>query len=338
MPTNYPDGTDVFSEPSLPEQIPLSQTGFQPGSDATNPARNHVEHHRDLGDAVTALQLNAAQGGHDHSGSASDPRRGSRLRQENTHESADTDSSAQAIHHTLGGGQFQAAAGDHTHDYAGGSILNVPLVRCSSSDRPQSPTDGLMVYETDTNRVRVWADFGRGAGPRWTVLPVASVPVVRLAQSEAQSITSASGAFVKWSLDDEGEDTYGYFNPGASDASKQNITITEPGVYKLDVAVQWGTGFIPEMATVVVCVNGQETALRYSRIQTPNFILTLLNLPSAERSQTIQVSGELRARAGDVLSVKCKYGGLVPGGSFINTYLDLDSRVRSRLDMHYVGP
>lgn len=339
MPTRYPDNTDKFFEPSLPEQIPLSQTGFQPGSDSNNPARNHVEHHRDLGDAVQALQENAAQVVHDHSGSSTDTKRGAKLSQANTHQGADTDTALTALHHTLGTGQFQAAAGNHTHDFnsPNSGLLNAPYVRCLSTARP-TPSNGLTIYETDRDRMRVYADFGRGNGPRWNLLPAANIPIVRLAQTEAQSLTSPGGVFVKWSLADEGEDTFGFFNPGSTDASKQNITVTEPGVYQIDVAVQWGTGFIPEMATVVVCRNGAETALRYSRIQTPNFILTLLNLPNAERSQTIAVSGKLRVSSGDVLAVKCKYGGLVPGGSFVNTYLDLDSRVRSRLDMHYVGP
>ena len=318
MPTNYPSGTDKFFEPSLPEEIPLSQTGYQPGASGTlYPARNHVEHHRDLGDAVQALQENAAKANHDHSGSASNPSKGPKLAQANTHQNADTDAGLASIHHTLGTGQFQAAAGNHTHDYDGGTILNAPFLRMTRQQRENypNPADGLNVYETDTNRMRVYTDFGRGNGARWNILPTANIPIVRLVQSEAQSLTSPS-VLVKWSLTDEGEDTFAFFNPGSSDASKQNITVTEPGVYQIDVAVQWGTGFIPEMATVVVCKNGAETTLRYQRIQTPNFILSLLNLPIAQRSQTIAVSGKLRFSVGDVLSVKCKYGGLIPGGQF----------------------
>ena len=44
---------------------------------------------------------------HDHSGN--------KLAQANTHEMADTDSATTAIHHTLGTGAFQAAAGTHNH-------------------------------------------------------------------------------------------------------------------------------------------------------------------------------------------------------------------------------
>lgn len=47
---------------------------------------------------------------HDHDGSPTQ-----KLSQANTHESADTDTAPNAIHHTLGVGANQAAAGDHIH-------------------------------------------------------------------------------------------------------------------------------------------------------------------------------------------------------------------------------
>lgn len=356
MPTNYPNGTDKFSEPSSPETIPLAQPGYQEGldlSDPTNPPRNHYQHHVDLGDAVEALELNAAQVTHDHSGSTTNTKKGAKLKWENTHQSAspaaslaeaqalaDTDDSALAIHHTLGTGPFQAAPGNHTHDYDGGSILNAPFIRCTSTSRPE-PSDGLNIYETDTKRMRVWGDFGQGNGARWNILPTANIPIVRLIQTEAQSLLNPDGNFIRWAKpQDEAEDTFGFFNPGSTDASKQNLTITEPGVYQFDVAVQWVPGILPEMATVVVCRNGAETGLRYARIQAPS-ILSILGLPGGARSQTIQVSGKLRLSYNDVVSIKCKYGiggivGIIP--TALNTYLDLDSKVRSRLDMHYVGP
>jgi hypothetical protein len=356
VPTNYPNDTDRFFEPSLPEQIPLSQTGSQPGSQNVDGrrARNHVEHHRDLGDAVQALQENAARSTHDHSGVGTDTAKGNKLSWANTHQAsaaqttlaaaralADTDGSATAIHHTLGTAANQAAAGDHTHDYDApnrGGIVNAPLLRCLSTARPQNPTEGLVIYEVDTNRMRAWGDFRQGNGLRWNLLTAASVPVLRLVQSEAQSLNVPQGVLVKWQKADEYDDTFAFFNPSSSDASKQTIRVTEPGVYQVDCAVQWGSGFIPEMATVVVCRNGAETTLRFSRIQGPNFILNLLGLPNAERSQTIAVSGKLRLSHNDELTVRCRYGGLVPGGYFVNTFLDLDSKVRSRLDMQYVGP
>lgn len=355
MPTNYPLGTDRFSEPQHPEQTSLSQTGDQPEAtdEVGRRARNHVEHHRDLGDAVEALEVNAAQKTHDHSGVDSGIH-GPRLNWANTHVGggaggvADTDTATTAVHHTLGAGANQAAAGNHTHDYDApnhGGILNAPLLRCLSTDRPQNPTDGLMIYETDTNRVRVWADLGRGNNKRWNILPVANIPILRLVQGRKQQVTQAPGATVEWKKVDEVEDNFGFFNPSTTAYSKQTIKVTEPGVYQIDCAVQWEAGFIPELATVVVCVDGAETSLRFSRIQPSNLIAAIanftrdfLNLTPDERSQTVAVSGKLRFSTNAELTVRCRYGGSLLGGSFVNTYFDLNTKVQSRLDMHYVGP
>lgn len=52
---------------------------------------------------------------HGHSGTVD----GSKLAQANTHESADTDAAAGSLHHTIGVGATNAAAGNHTH--AGGA-------------------------------------------------------------------------------------------------------------------------------------------------------------------------------------------------------------------------
>ena len=288
MSTNYPGGVDQFNEPSQPESTALSQVGAQ-----ATPGRNHVEHHRDLGDAVQALQSYAAQRGHNHSGDSNDPTKGGKLAQVNTHEGADTDTAATAIHHTLGTGGYQAAPGNHTHDYDSGSILNAPYIRCTSSTRPASPTSGLTIYETDTNRMRVWTNFGNG--DRWN---------------------------------------FNYFNP----ASKTSIVVAEPGLYQIDAALQWSVNFIPEIATVVFCVNGQETILRNSGLQSRPGLLSLLGVVvNPDFSQTLAISGKLRVNIGDTISMKCRYGGSAIGG-VIQTYFDLASRVKSRLEMHYVGP
>lgn len=150
MATDFPGGYDLFTEPSLPDETPLAQAGT--GN------RNHYQHHRDLGDAVEALQRNTSLKDHDHSGT--DPLNpSSKLKQVNTHQDPDTDVSNSSIHHTLGTGQFQAAPGNHVHDYNSASIINKPYILCTSTTRPGSPSLGMQIYETDTNRVRVWSQF-----------------------------------------------------------------------------------------------------------------------------------------------------------------------------------
>ena len=134
--------------PPLPHQL----------SSAGTSRRNHTESHDDLGKAVEALETYAAQFTHDHSGNGN-PFPTFKLQQQNTHQNSDTDLSSLSMHHTLGSGATQAAAGNHIHDYEGPTIINKPLVICTSATRPTDQHLGMMIYETDTNCVRVWAEF-----------------------------------------------------------------------------------------------------------------------------------------------------------------------------------
>jgi hypothetical protein len=224
----YPGGVDSFNEPSLPEFTSLSSAGT--GS------RAHVEHHHDLGQAVIALESNAAKKAHDHSGDAADTSKGAKLTQANTHQSADTDTSTTAIHHTLGTGANQAAAGNHTHTAAN-------YVLCTSSTRPSSPYLGLMIYETDTNRVRSWATIAPAVTPSWRLMPVASVPICHLRQGAfgttqgdgSKLLSIPQGGNMEWR--DEVEDNFGMFNSGAS---VHDIVVRETGLYHIIASILWG--------------------------------------------------------------------------------------------------
>ncbi len=105
MATNYPGSSDAFNVPTSPSTTPLSSAGTG--------TRNHTTHHRDLGDAVVALQNNVTKTTHDHTGTGLN---GPKLVQAVTHENVDTDQAANSLHHTIGAGAFQAAAGNHNHD------------------------------------------------------------------------------------------------------------------------------------------------------------------------------------------------------------------------------
>ncbi len=148
----YPGGIDSFPVPNSPENTSLSEAG-------AGGTRAHTEHHADLGAAIVALEQNTAFRNHTHGGGTglgSSPK----LIQANTHESADTDGSASSIHHTLGTGAYQAASGNHVHDYNDATrLINRPLVVCTSTTRPPLPFYGMQIWETDTNRARVWSAF-----------------------------------------------------------------------------------------------------------------------------------------------------------------------------------
>ncbi len=103
MATSFPSGSDNFNVPNSPGSTALSSSGT--GS------RNHVQHHRDLGDTIEAMEAQATLAIHSHDGTTA--RHGNKLAQASAHESPDTDSSTSAVHHTLGHGANQAAPGNH---------------------------------------------------------------------------------------------------------------------------------------------------------------------------------------------------------------------------------
>lgn len=77
-------------------------------------------------------ELDGAIGGgghaedHDHDGSPTQ-----KLAQANTHESPDTDSATSALHHTLGTGANQAAAGDHDHGAGAWEVYTPTLLNAT---------------------------------------------------------------------------------------------------------------------------------------------------------------------------------------------------------------
>jgi hypothetical protein len=149
---NYPTALDTFNVPSLPQSTTLSGAGTS--------TRNHTQNHQDMGLAIMALQVNASPLAHDHSGTdGAGIWPTNKLKQVNTHQNADTDTAYAALHHTLGSGVYQAAPGNHAHDYTGPSIFNKPMMICTSTTRPPDPTLGQLIFETDTGCFRSWAQF-----------------------------------------------------------------------------------------------------------------------------------------------------------------------------------
>ena len=281
MPTNYPDGLDNFTEPSDPENTPLSSAG--------SGTRNHTESHVDMGDAIEALQRHASKTTHKHTGTDDSEK----LDQANTHEDADTDSGPSAIHHTLGRGANQAAPGNHTHDYENpGDILNVPMLICTTTTRPQDPYPGLVIYERDTNTMRAWGTFPGHDGAEWALLPAANVPFVQVRQSQSQQI-SHHGTILQWHVEEE--DTFGSFD---RTVSQYEIVIKESGVYQVDVSISWQQGpIVPNYALMGLVVNGQIT----SRIVSMEMAPTGLNPRFA---QTLNLGTSIRLKVGDRISIR----------------------------------
>lgn len=318
----YPGSVDVFTVPSNPAGTPLSEAG-----DGT---RNSPETARDLGAAVTALQVNAAKKGHDHSGDGSSTATGSKLNQANTHQNPDTDAAPTSIHHTLGPGANQAAPGNHSHDYS--DVPNTPYRICTSFNRPSSPFEGLMIFETDTNFMRVWTDLGT-ENYSWRILPSAMVPSVRLQQGQTQQL-NYGGTILNWHtvLDD----TNSFFNSGVS---LTDIKIREPGLYRVSIAMQWSSTWCPDISAVVMTVNGSETNIRDQKFQRgedyiPGF------------SQTLSASSDYRFGANDTVRFKATYQGSSNILTRIETFFlqltgqgyDANSYITSHCELSYISP
>lgn len=180
-----------------PDVVPLSQADISDGP-AT---RAHTDHHRDLGEAVVTIQNLMARHDHDHSGDTSSTnkpgmRKGNKLKQENTHEQADTDESASSIHHTLGWGTYQSAPGGNTdsrlNDLSDKAQLLQDLTqhsplrvfdtftqmntwRSSASEKSLSPTNQVVAYVKERDSFYLMVSSASPAVPIMAGLPVGSV-------------------------------------------------------------------------------------------------------------------------------------------------------------------
>lgn len=331
---NYPNGLDVFSVPTNPSQTPLSSAGSS--------SRDHVESHRDLGIAIQALERNAAQLSHDHGG-GSGGFATQQLLQQNTHQSPDTDAAASSLHHTVGpaatptnfNGKYQAAPSFHTHDYLDypnqpSTILNRPYFLCTSVTRPAAPAIGTMIYESDTNRMRVWAAISRST-PIWQLLPVANVPKLRLLQTQGQTLNPGGTTI---SFQEVDEDTFGFFSPTSSPSI---INVSESGLYHVNAAVQWSPQICPDVAHIRLYLNNAPTVIQHWQFLrgntfTPGF------------SQTMTISGLIRLNGGDQLTLGADYkfsgGWLGQGIATVLSWFGLNQdadRTGSRFELAFLG-
>jgi hypothetical protein len=81
---------------------------------------------------------------HTHSGTS-----GVKLDQANTHQNPDTNASLTALHHTLGTGPFQAAAGDHSHGSADANTVNTHIAATAAHG-----ATGAVMGTTNTQTVQ----------------------------------------------------------------------------------------------------------------------------------------------------------------------------------------
>lgn len=305
--------TDTFTVPTNTADTPLSQAGGSFGS------RNHPQLHADEGAAIVALEQWSALRTHDHSGDSTSVAHGPRLTQNHTHDSPDTDLSATSLHHTLGTGSYQAAPGNHVHDYNGSTILNKPMVVCTSTTRPASPFVGLMIFESDTNFLRIWARVSGTTG--WQLIPILGAPSVSLAQATPQTLTP-SWCQLFW--DSVIADTNGFIDAARTDGQ---ILVREAGNYLANVAVQFDSTVVPDTAKLALFVNSQLSNIQQNTFQRGNQFVPGF-------SQTLAATGTVALQAGDTVHAAVSYVTTSAQGA-VKTFVDQTQALASRFNLNF---
>jgi hypothetical protein len=144
---------------------------------------------RDAFDTIDAL-FDGTTGNHDHSGVDG---HGPKLTQARTHESPDTDAGPTSLHHTLGTGANQAAAGNHAHAASAITSGTLATARLGSGT-----ADGTTFLRGD----QTWAVPAGGGGGMSDPMTTAGDIIIRngsnatarlAAGSNGQVLTVASG-------------------------------------------------------------------------------------------------------------------------------------------------
>lgn len=105
------------------------------------------------------------------------------------------------------------------------SLLNTIIV-CTSTTRPASPTTGLMVFETDKNRISVWD------GTIWC--PVTNGPSCRVYNSASLAIPWASTTLLTFNSE--------RYDPDGMHSTVSNtgrITFAVAGIYEVTAQVEY---------------------------------------------------------------------------------------------------
>lgn len=202
MPSNFPATDDVFDVPSDPANTPLGDTG-----DGTR--KHGSEHHRDIGDAIEAMQAQQTRLAHSHNGSTF--RHGVKLAQANTHQSPDTDSATSALHHTVGSGANQGAPGDHTHDIVAAYPVGAFFFSVASTNPATLGFPGT------------WADVGQ----RFLVAQdgatfVAGATAGANTHSHTQSSVSTASDHSHTFSDTDNQGSHSHANAGSTNSSGAN--------------------------------------------------------------------------------------------------------------------
>lgn len=180
------------------------------------------------------------------------------------------------------------------------------------------------VYSHPTLMNQIWMrDIAYYTGsPIWQLMALGARPVVQYHQAVAQALNHA-GSLITWDTVDE--DNFAFLNPAVNTT---DIHIKESGIYDIDCAIQWDSQHSPDVANVVLLLNGQPTAIRQQQ--------TLK--AAAGFSQTVSFAGRTRFAAGDLVQIQAFYTSSSTLWNLINSYTDAPSKTMSRIHLLFLGP
>jgi hypothetical protein len=116
------------------------------------------------------------------------------------------------------------------------------VIVCTSSTRPGSPTEGQVIYETDTDRVYVWN------GTAWIEVGLTfSPPACRVYHNANQSIPNTTVTVL--AFNNERFDTASMHD---NVTNNSRITITKAGLYVVTGNVEWPTNVAGERVLSVI--------------------------------------------------------------------------------------
>lgn len=105
-------------------------------------------------------------------------------------------------------------------------LMRQAVVKCTSGARPSSPTEGDVIYETDTDALLIHS------GSAWDVVMYRIRPLAQLRQTSAQSVGNGTWAAINFQAEDH--DTVGGHS---TSTNVSRYTATKAGRYEISGAV-----------------------------------------------------------------------------------------------------
>lgn len=114
------------------------------------------------------------------------------------------------------------------------NLMSQSIIRCTAATRPSSPSEGWVIYETDTNRFYAYSGTSWVRQPGWGTSAAGARTGVKLRRAATQTIANVSGVEISWDTEDYDSDAF---------IGVTSTTVTIPtglaGIYAVTAGVLW---------------------------------------------------------------------------------------------------